>query len=227
MPTPNDAITTIIVNYRTPHLIQSATDTFCQAYPDTRIILVDNGSEDASTSTINALRKSYRNTDSILLTRNIYHGPAVNLALRKVTTPYFFLLDTDCRIRKGGFLELMLTSFHDAQVYATGKIRYVKRSGVPVHPRQAKDKKGIPYVETWGALFHRDRTALLGTFSKGGASGNQIAAAAHDQHYKTIPFPIQNFIEHLGGGTRRMFNMSAKPNPRQKASKWSAGKRHF
>ena len=226
MPTPTD-ITTIIVNYRTPHLVQSAADTFRQAYPDVRLILVDNGSEDGSTSTINTLQKAHRNIDSILLTRNIYHGPAVNLALRKVTTPFFFLLDTDCTVRKGGFFEQMLTCFDNPRVYAAGKIRYVKRSGVPGHPRQANDRKGIPYVETWGGLFHCENCAALGVFSKGGASGNQIAAAAHAQHYRAISFPIQNFIEHLGGGTRRMFNMSAKPKHRQKASKWSAGKRHF
>jgi len=223
----DDNITVIVINYCTPHLLPVVTDSFKQFYPTVYLILVDNGSKDGSRSEITRLQEQHKAVGSIFINHNIYHGPAVNLALRKTSTPYFFLLDSDCKVKKGGFLEKMSEHFHDDRVYAVGKVRYVQPTGVPVLPVQANRREGIPYAETWGALFHRERTAHLGEFARGGASGNRIAAAAYRQHYRVVHFHVEEFIDHLGAGTRRMFNMSALPHHRQKPSKWSKGKRRF
>ena len=64
-------VTTIVVNYRTPHLLPVVTDSFKRFYPDVRLVLIDNGSEDSSGSEISKLQKKHRAVDSILLNRNV------------------------------------------------------------------------------------------------------------------------------------------------------------
>lgn len=220
-------ITAIVINYRTPYLLPIVTKSFKDFYPNTRLIIVDNGSEDESIRAIERLQEQRRAIDSLFLKRNIYHGPAVNRTLKIVKTSYFFLLDTDCRVKRGGFLEKMLEEFHNKRVYAVGKIRYVQPSGVPVTPSEQKRRHGIPYAETWGAMFDKEKCAHLGEFTEGGASGSAIARAAYEQRYRAVNFPIHHYIDHLGAGTRRMFQGSAQPRHRQKASKWSKGRRRF
>jgi len=223
---PDSDVTTIIVNYCTPHLLSIVTDSFKQVYPHVRLILVDNGSGDRSSRLIGKLQKEYERVDAILLNRNIYRGPAVNRALDLVKTRYFFLLDSDCRIKQGGFLEKMLKLFERPDVYAVGKVRYVlPLTGVPTKPQRSR--KGIRYVETWGALFDKEKCAELGEFVVQGASGIVIARAAEKRRWEAAHFPLSIYIDHLGAGTRRMFQGSFRPKPGEKAGRWWGGERRF
>lgn len=218
-------VTTIVVNFKTPHLLPIVTDSFKQAYPRVRLILVDNGSGDTSCEVISELQEKYEAVDSIFLDCNVYHGPAVNLALERVNTPFFFSLDSDCRIKQGDFLEKMLVHFRQPKVYVVGKLRYVRSTGGPLKSQERHE--GIPYAETWGALFDREKCAELGGFVLHGACAIEVAKAAQKRHWEAVGFPMPRYIDHLGAGTRRMFRGSFRPNVGEEASEWTKGRRRF
>lgn len=222
-------LTAIVVNFKTPHLLPIVTDSFKEAYPLVRLILVDNGSGDTSCEVISELQEKHGAVDSIFLDCNVYRGPAVNLALEKVSTPHFFLLDSDCRVKHGGFLEKMLEHFQQPEVYAVGKLRYVAPTGVPVRLQKYHKRyhTAIPYAETWGALFDREKCAELGKFVVAGASGIEIAKAAQERRWEAVDFPMPHYVDHLGAGTRRMFRGSFRPKPGEEASEWTKGGRRF
>lgn len=220
-------ITAIIINFRTPHLLRGAVGSLLAYYPTLSLILVDNGSHDNSRVEIRRLQVQYPSVRVLSLSTNIYHGPAVNRAISITTTPLFFLMDSDCTVLQGGFLEKMLSLFNDLRVYSAGLVRNVKTTGVSVTRDEQRRGIGIPYAETWGALYHKRKCARLGRFIKGGASAIRIATAAQKQDYKVARFPIDHYIEHLGAGTRRMFHGSAQPRRNQRASAWTPGTRGF
>ena len=100
-------VTTVIVNYQTPDLLQQAVESFKAVYPNVQTLIFDNGSRDHSRIVISSLRDVYPDSvEAHFEGKNIYHGPALHKALTKlIKTEYCFFLDSDTSTKKGGFLE--------------------------------------------------------------------------------------------------------------------------
>jgi GT2 family glycosyltransferase len=77
-------ITTVIINFQTPDLLKEAVNSFKTFYPDTKLLLIDNGSKDdgISKSMIEDLSSKHKDTEAVLLENNIFHGPAMDKAIR-------------------------------------------------------------------------------------------------------------------------------------------------
>ncbi|MDR0306466.1 MAG: glycosyltransferase [Chitinispirillales bacterium] len=101
-------ITVLIINYQTPDLLSVAVNSFVSFYPNAEIIIFDNGSKDGSIDLIKEISEKRPNIRPYFSGKNIFHGPAMDFALRRpVKTKYCFILDSDTQTVKGGFLEEM------------------------------------------------------------------------------------------------------------------------
>ena len=107
-------VTTVIVNYQTPDLLKNAVQSFKQHYPDTKLLIFDNGSGDHSKTVVNNLQSQYPNSiQPYFEEENIFHGPALDKSIRDlVDTEFCFFLDSDTVTLKRGFLEKGIAHSH-------------------------------------------------------------------------------------------------------------------
>jgi len=219
-------ITVIVINYKTEKLTKQCVESFRTRYPIIPLVVVDNGSDDDSTLYIRTLTDDY--TTIVLNSENIGHGPAMHQEILALKTPYFFTLDSDCVIHKGGFLELMLERFKlNPNLYATGWLRYVNPlSGVATQVYDPDKSKFIPYIHPSAALHDRLKYLTLPPFYHRGAPCIDNMREATAKRYDLESFPIARYIKHLVAGTRRMWDGNWNPKGHNTIKPWSA-KDHY
>lgn len=192
-------ITALIVNYRTLELTARCVESLLAHYPRLELLLVDNGSGDASTSYIQGMAARYANIAAILNPCNRFHGPALDQGLRAARSRRVLTLDSDCEVLEAGFLEAMSALFdEDARLYAAGELAQVNRFGYPVPPARGRP---MPYVQPRCMLLDRDKYATLEPFTHHGAPGLRNMRAALRRGCRLLDFPVQAYVSHLGRGT--------------------------
>jgi glycosyltransferase involved in cell wall biosynthesis len=193
-----DDITVLIVNYRTLELTSRCIESLRAFYPAVRLLLIDNGSQDASTAYIQRLAAEHEATTCLLNPKNHYHGPALDQGLRACHSALAFCLDSDTEVVQGGFLEGMTAAFADPQVYAAGKRVYMDWFGYETNP-------GTPlafaYVRPSGILLRRTIYLSLKPFIHHGSPGIRNMRHAQRLGYRLQDYPIQAYLVHLGRGT--------------------------
>lgn len=227
-PTPTELdVTAVIINFKTIDLTRDAVQTFRKAYPELPMILVDNGSQDASTQLVRKFGKR-DNIMAIMNQENRGHGVAINQAIERVTTKYVFLMDSDCVVKNGDFLQKMIELLKEENLYATGWLRWVdKLSGVPRewHLKTPPSNRFIPYIHPAASLYSVGVFRQLPAAEHHGAPllANMREAAARGLKVKA--FPIFNYVTHLIAGTRRMFG-GHWDGTDKKPSEWRKGSRY-
>ena len=201
--TSND-ISTVIVNYRTPDLLEKAAKSFRKFYPDIELVIVDNGSNDRSKEVIEAIIKSYpAKTKSVMLDRNYYHGPAMDRAMKTLDKDVVFFLDSDTETNRGGFIELMLQEFNrDEKVYGAGRIDRVNKRGF------ATEDGEIAILLSPYMMLRRKTYFDLPPFKHHGMPTLENFSAAESKGYSLKDFDIASYIEHRGRGTASKFGYS-------------------
>lgn len=208
-------LTIITVNYRTPDLIRECVQSFKIFYPKIDYLVIDNGE---CKSSINWLR-GLEDTGTIQLIeneQNIYHGPALHQGLRYIYTDYAFLLDSDTRTEKDGFLEEMLEQFErDNKLFALGWLRKVNDGGV-------QDKNGkINYIHPFACMLNVNIYRQLKPFANIGAPAINTMRDATRNGYALKDYPIANFIHHKVAGTRGYFAGKWKPKIGEGKREWT------
>ena len=199
-----DDVSAVIVNYRTPDLLETAAISFRKFYPEIELVIVDNGSNDRSLEIINSLVKSNPDrTKSILLDRNYFHGPAMDRAIRSVDKAIIFFLDTDTETKSGGFIELMLDEFnHDGNIYGVGKRDKVNKRGF------ATEVGAITILLSPYMMLRRKMYFDLPPFRHHGMPTLENFSAAPTKGYLLQDFGIASYIKHYGRGTASKFGYS-------------------
>lgn len=215
-------ITVVCVNYKTEQLTEAAIQTFRNFYPEVKIVLVDNHSQDKSTDLAKQLADENDNIVALLAEKNIGHGPAMNWAIRDcVETPYAFLLDSDTETIKGGFLELMIKKLETkSNNYAIGWLRHVNTDGVAA---DGPGKQFTPYVHPYAALIKLGIYYQLPVFEYHGAPCLANMTKAKELGYTVLDFPIQDYVKHLVAGTRRMWKGAWDVRDKEPTKAWSRG----
>ena len=193
-------ITVISVNFMTKKLITDCFQSFRSFYPSLPFILVDNGSDDDSTRYIEHVGESEKDVLAILNRENLGHGPALHQGICAAKTRYVFTIDSDCIVQRGGFLEQMLAEFQaDPELFALGSITPAHKSGP------------VLYLAETRALMDREKYLELSPFIDHGAPAinTMIDVWRVGLHLKA--FPIDDYIEHLGSGTMRLFDYPSRP----------------
>lgn len=191
-------ITTLIVNYKTLDLVRGCVQSFRAYYAQAPLLLIDNGSIDDSTEYIRHLANTMPQVQCLLNSRNLFHGPALDQGIRHCTTPYVFLLDSDCIILRTGFLEQMRQVLEQSGAYAVGRLQTKNRFGYDVPPGTWG---AIPYGDPHALLLRKSSYLMLPPFAHHGAPGLQNMRQAWRRQQRVMAFPIQQFVQHLGRGT--------------------------
>ncbi len=185
----------VCINFQTPDLLEVAIESFRKFYPTTPLLLVDNGSKDASTEKIRQLEKKFSGfTRSLLIEKNIFHGPAMHQAINMVSNEHVFFLDSDTETRQGGFLEQMIAELASDNVYAVGRMDTVNKRGF--HSNTGTSTVLSPYMMLRRKLYHN-----FPSFEHRGMPTLRNFTAAQRQGYVLKSFPIEKYIAHFGRGT--------------------------
>ena len=115
-------ISIILVNFNTKDFIYSAINSCLEEGSNIKkeIIVVDNGSSDGSYV---FLREKFRNTPQVILIKNAENlgfAKAVNSALKKSKGVYKFLLNSDAKVTKRTFSELIRVAKKDKNIGVIG-----------------------------------------------------------------------------------------------------------
>jgi N-acetylglucosaminyl-diphospho-decaprenol L-rhamnosyltransferase len=102
----------VIVNYRTPGLVQDVVESLAPQVDHTRdvVLVVDNGSEDDSTERIEhaiAARGYSRFCQVIRNGRNAGFAAGINVGLRAVEAEFYLLMNSDTMVRPGALAKLL------------------------------------------------------------------------------------------------------------------------
>lgn len=192
-------ITTVIINYQTPDLLEAAVNSFKIVYPDIPLLIIDNGSKDDSIELIKNLSNELNKTSYLFLDKNIYHGPAMDLAAREhVNSDNIFFLDSDTETFKGGFLETMHHHLSQKNVYGAGEV-------ITVNKRGFKSKTGYKILLTPYMLIDRNKYLMLPPFIHHGQPTINNFKAAGKDGYHLENFAISEYIHHHWRGTANRF----------------------
>lgn len=192
-------ITTVIVNYQTPVLLVNAAGSFKEHYPEVPLLIIDNGSDDDSPKIISNLCEVLPNTKPHFLKKNIYHGPAMDLAARELAeSEYIFFLDSDTATQKPGFLEEMNGFFKEESVYGVGEILTVNKRGF-------KSDEGVQILMTPHMLLNRNMYLKLLPFIHHGQPTLKNFTDAKEKGLELRPFPVSDYIYHHWRGTAKKF----------------------
>lgn len=196
-----DDLTTIVVNYRTLDETRTCLTTLRAAYPALPVLMIDNGSGDESTEYLRDLAAADPRLRVVFNERNVFHGPALDQGMREADTALAFLLDSDCEILHGGFLEPLVAAFdEDPLLYAIGKRGYTNRFGYgPISRRE----RMTHYVHPFAGVFDRRKYLTLPPFTHHGAPlyRNMWGAAKAGYHLRHVT--IEDHVLHHGKVTAR------------------------
>lgn len=152
-------VTVIIVNWNGAHLLQGCLDSLrCQSFQDFSIVVVDNGSDDGSLELLNAC---YPDVHLMILKKNRGFAKAVNMALNRVHSRYFVLLNNDVELPPDWLVNLVnaLESHSEAGSATSKMLEYA-------HP-DIIDRAGDSYTRA-GAGFLRGRGMASGQLDTAG-----------------------------------------------------------
>ena len=89
-------ITYVIVSFNSdPYLEKSIVSAIKFSRKNDRIFIIDNNSQDKSREIISRLQSSNERIESVFLDKNVGFGAGNNVALKKINSNWFFLLNSD------------------------------------------------------------------------------------------------------------------------------------
>jgi glycosyltransferase involved in cell wall biosynthesis len=203
-----DDVTVIVVNYRTEQLTRRCVESLLKHYRDAKLLLIDNGSQDASAAYINRVAQHNENVVCIINAENLYHGPAMHQGITSSATPFVFTLDSDCEVLERGFLERMLDCFEDPRFYAVGQLVHMDRYGFET---QSDGENNIRYIRPHAMLLDRGKYLTLPRFTHHGSPCLRNMREAGKMGHRVADFPIDAFVRHDEKGTCSRYGYGLGP----------------
>lgn len=187
-------ITVIVPNFRTLAMTRRAVDSLRWFYPTVQLIVVDDGSRDASTQYIRDLAERDPNARALILEHNTGHGAALHAGIQMVETARFFAMDSDIVVRRGGFLELMESHMLQENLYALG-VMYVQ-----------DERYDLRWVLAIASMYDLKTYNTLPPFVHDADPMKQNMVEAQARGLGLACFPIYDYVVHREKGTRRSYN---------------------
>lgn len=193
-------VTAVVINFQTPDLLRTAVASLRRFYPGLPLLIIDNGSKDESPSLITDLSgRSPGAVRAIFNASNLHHGPAMDQALRNVTTPFVLFLDSDCEVVEGGFVEAMLDQLQSRpKNYAVGQRILMDRRGFDL-AESAPD--AIAYIRPLCMMLRRETYLALPRFQLHGTPCLENMSQAGKDGFGLVDFPVSRYVSHRGRGT--------------------------
>src|SRR5580765_8697800 len=208
-------VTVLICQKNTKSATQMTIESLQRFYPDIKILVVDDNSNDDSVLYLKYKELTCANL-KVWWKGDMFwgHGGNLHLAIKeKIDTKFVMIMDSDMVIERGNFIEPMLKRFDEnTKLYAIGTLQYTSYSnngGEPFTPEDA-----IPYANPQLSIFDVDtyhELVEMGTDSR----GNHVPApflndgtpcilnmkAAHDAKLDVEYFPIDKYASHNSGSS--------------------------
>ena len=185
-------VTFLTTQFKVKEIVQDCIESIRAIYPEVPLVVVDDGSRDASTEYLRELANKDKYTLAIASEDNLGQGDALHLGISHIDTPYVFTLHADTETQRGGFLEEMLERFlAEPNLFAIGH-------RVPVH-------KIGPLQCVWPTAMMMDlvKYSELSPFKSGGLPCViPTMIEAQEKGYLLEDFPIFDYIEHKGTSVR-------------------------
>jgi len=204
---PLNNVLVAVVSFNTLQLTKNCITSLRAYYPNIYVAVVDNGSTDGSREYVLTLKDTEKYA-VVVNDENYGHGVGLVQAISIRPTEFFFTLHSDCEFREGGLLEFMLGRMRDnTALYAIGPVVPVRRSNCTA----IEDFKGtydatmFPYVRPYAALFRRSMYEALAPIITNGAPFFANLVDAYCHHMALEDCPVDNYVFHHAGGTRRMY----------------------
>ena len=193
-------LSAVIIHYQTPELLKKAVESFNNFYPVTPLYIVDNGSDLDIVIQVQEWIGKQSNTQWIRLPNNIYHGPAMDFAARKIVkSKYIFFLDSDTETKQGGFLERVVDLLEsDEKNYAVGMFNRVNKRGFSTNKLTGQIILQTPYM-----VLNRTLYLQFSPFIHHGQPTLQNFREAWLNGFQLVDYPMNNSIDHLWRGTAR------------------------
>lgn len=196
-------ITVLICSRKDKALIQLTIESFHKFYPDVNILVVDGNSQDDSLTYLR-WKAVTSNVKVVELYDNVgfnSHGTTMNMAIRRhIKTKYVLLMDSDVITERGGWLESMYAQLENEDLYATGTLMQVTRSGggcgAPIN-----DNDILRYAHPSCSLYTTDIYKILEPFCDHGAPCIYNMIDAESKGLKIGYFPIDKYVSHLSGAS--------------------------
>jgi len=196
-------VTTVVIHFQTPDLTERVVASFRRYYPNEKLLIIDNGSRDGSDIGLRQLQSRLPDVTELLFNKhNLHHGPAMDHALHRLQSPFVLFLDSDCEVRKGGFIELMQEQLEQRpEHYIIGKRIFMNKRGFDV----SENLYGIPYIRPVCMLVKRDIYFTLPPFTRHGTPCLSNMKAAIERGLFLLHFPVEEYVDHKGRGTAGRF----------------------
>lgn len=193
-----DEVTVVIPNFKIPGLTVGLVGQIQNDYPDVRLLVIDNGSRDASTQEIAGLADGFDDVKVILNKINVGHGASMHQGVCICKTRLVCLLDNDVVWLKAGGLELLTRPFQDQMVYAAGELVLIDRGG---NTSEDEEIEREPYILPSRMVIDREKYLTLEPFNHHGAPCvlNHRDAAAKGFELVDVP-TIEEYLSHPGRG---------------------------
>jgi glycosyltransferase involved in cell wall biosynthesis len=188
-----------VVHFNTPALLRAAVTTFVAHEQGVPLCVLDNGS-DVDSEPVLAECAALPGVTVERLGRNVYHGPAMDHALRTRSADLVLFLDSDTETRSGGFVADMAARFDaDDRLYALGQLVNVDRRGF------AGPRATIPVPHSAHMMVRRAAYLALPPFVHHGLPVLANMRAAQQLGWKVEAYPIEQSVWHKGRGTAARF----------------------
>jgi len=194
-------VTVVICQNKTYDLIRLSLTSLLNYYQSIKVLIVNGSPNDRSGKWLHYMAAQHDNVTVWDRTGYDSHGVAMHEAVKlKVLTDYVLMLDSDVIIRRGGFIEMLLGAFA-ADVFATGALMNVTRSGYAIGP--PKDESDVlRYIHPSTAMFDTWKYKSMKTnFADHGAPCVYPMIEAADRGLRVVGLPVANFVMHLSGAS--------------------------
>jgi len=195
-----DQITAAVINFQTPDLLDIAVRSFFRVYPEIPMLVIDNGSQDDSVDRIRKLESEFSpRLTAIYNESNVFHGPAMEQAMKAAESEFVYLFDSDTVTVQGGFLEKMMELLNsEARSFACGK-------RVTVNKRGFLSTGGVPVPVSAFMLVRTSMYIQLSPFEHHGLPVLKCCTEAARKGWRISPFAVDEYVEHKGRGTAEKF----------------------
>lgn len=204
-------ITAIIISYCSVELLKNCYNSIRKHHPTMQVLIVE-GSPEKHECTKYAQTLENECTRVAVMNYNIGHGKGMHHALQFCNTKYALLIDSDTIMHQSP-VEAML-QLMTPETYGVGEVVRSNEKGYNV------TFGGLLYLHPWFALISVKQYFNYAPYIHHGAP---CIAAMMDVNIRgnksmLVNFPVADYVQHLGRGTRKQNPEEFKPNTWEKVA---------
>lgn len=222
-------VTALVLFCCTKNLIDYSIGSFRKFYPDMKLVIIDNSGtkrEPEGPMCTDALKKYCRtdkNTELIVMPRNLGHGIGMHYGLQQIKTTYTYIFESDVGMNKFGLVEVMLELI-TPRIYSVGPtiiVCYRQGRKSSSKSKERTMRRLWPYSSLMSTKMYFEYPSWdsdQGTNAAPLKKTMQKIADSGKEDKLMIEFDVDKYVTHKGGGTRGIIGIP----PLRNYKKWTS-----